>query len=187
MNTLRAAKKKLKVRSERDTVHVCWWCLPDQNSPTDTKPENARADAFLRAELAGGAAPIVDLVARGQARGLSRSRLFRRARHLGITSRGGRGEPYVWVPPDGFGATTAHAGGGTPAQARSRRGPRILNQTLQIGKHCYDRLGKNVLRRIICREIQERFNRIMSESDVTTYARRYATNPEICKPWPPPR
>lgn len=74
-----------------------------------------------------------------------------------------------------------------PTVAPKRRGPRILNQTLKIGKHCYEQLSKNVLRRIICREIWERFNRSMSESDVTTYARRYARNPDNPRPWPPPR
>ncbi|SRR5579883_1698639 len=71
---------------------------------------------------------------------------------------------------------------GIEAPPRRRRGPRRLQQTLDIGELCYRLLSQDVLRRIIAERVRDRFDRVMSESDVTTYARRYAK--DVGKPWP---
>jgi hypothetical protein len=71
-----------------------------------------------------------------------------------------------------------------PERTHARRGPKTSRQTLALGAFCYERLARGTLRRIICRLVRERFGRELDESDVTTYARRYATNPDVRKPWP---
>jgi hypothetical protein len=71
-----------------------------------------------------------------------------------------------------------------PATRRRRRGPKISERTLKIGKVCYDLLASGELRKVICKHIAKELNRPMSLSDVTTYARRYAQNPDDPKSWP---
>jgi hypothetical protein len=63
-----------------------------------------------------------------------------------------------------------------------RRGRKRSARTLEIGKFCYEQLADEVKRRTICRMIQERFQRVMGEPDVTIYARRYARDND--RLWP---
>jgi hypothetical protein len=71
----------------------------------------------------------------------------------------------------------------TPLQLQpKRRGPRRLKRTLEIGEFCYGLLALDVLRRVIVEKVRVRYQRTMSESDVTIYARRYAK--DAGKPWP---
>ncbi len=86
------------------------------------------------------------------------------------------------------GPDAAESRPGTPQPTRAkkpRRGPAPTKQTLDIGKLCYDQLKIGTLRRTICRLIREQFNgRIMGETDVTNYARRYSGYQEPPLPWP---
>jgi excisionase family DNA binding protein len=66
----------------------------------------------------------------------------------------------------------------TPGRRGRKRSPR----TRELGEFCYSQLAEEVKRRTICLRVQERFNRTMNISDVTTYARRYAK--DNGKPWP---
>jgi hypothetical protein len=72
--------------------------------------------------------------------------------------------------------------GADPTPPRKRRGPKRLARTLEIGEFCYRQLAEDVLRSSICEKLRERFGRTMSESDVTTYARRFAQ--DTGKAWP---
>ena len=71
-----------------------------------------------------------------------------------------------------------------PQRRKKRRGPKITRPTLELGKFCYELIKEGVPRKNICKRVREQINRIMGESDVTTYARRYALNPDDPKPWP---
>jgi hypothetical protein len=82
------------------------------------------------------------------------------------------------------GPSAAAGCGAAAAPAKKRRGPQVTKGTLDLGEFCYRRLAAGDLRRVICRRVRECFGRVFDEPDVTTYARRYATHPDINKPWP---
>jgi hypothetical protein len=67
-----------------------------------------------------------------------------------------------------------------------RRGRKISDETLEVGKYCYEQLRRDIVRSVICKEVHRLFSDRdnFDESAVTIYAWRYAKNPADPKPWP---
>jgi hypothetical protein len=61
----------------------------------------------------------------------------------------------------------------TEPPVRKGRGRRVSPQTIELGRFCYEYLGK-YKRRKIAALVLERFGRVLSQAEVTIYAKRYA-------------
>jgi hypothetical protein len=194
---LMAQKGKRKLHCETvggGANKVCYWCLGKQKpSRLEHAPVLRCAVEFLQRALANGKEHHrQDILAAAEAEGVSPSELQTARRLLRIGSnrprphfedryatwqlRGGHKEQTV-TAPNGQAAPVTE-----PESLPKRRGRKRLERTSEIGEFCYQQLACEVKRRVICNMVAERFNRVMTEPDVTIYARRYAT--DNGKTWP---
>jgi hypothetical protein len=174
-----SARSDLEIRGRYGTSsngmrRELWWCLPGQEPPTGPRPGLRPIIAFVERLLADGQPhDVKDAIAKADKRGISKSNLFKALPFCKVIREREPGKSGTW----------------RAAQATSRRRTRTISiATLKLGGFCYNLLRKGVERKLICKAVERNFNgRILGLADATTYARRYAENPDDPKPWPPPR
>lgn len=194
---LRGRSKRVTQYARADLSALNAWVRdrPKQKSATPY-PTTRRAIDFVEEYLADGKPhPLQNITAAASKRGIKRQWLisavpFLKEKNLVVEKPWqGKKRFSAWCLPQ----TNTAVNGATPQTANAvldpmprRRGPETNNETLELGKFCYDRLHRKIARSVICREVHRLFvdRESFDESSVTIYARRYATHRKINKPWP---